>query len=203
LKDAGFVVWFCGLPGSGKTTIARGVFETLQSSSALPWTLISMDSVRQKIFPKPTYSDEERDAAYRALVLAANLLSQNSVSVILDAVGHKKIWRDLARGECPRFYEIYVKCPAEICVARETQRKDESSPIRTRLYLDAMDRLRTGKKIEGLGKVPGVDEPFEESDSPEIVLDSSTDPPGVLVERTFQELARIAPEIFSLNKKAS
>jgi adenylylsulfate kinase-like enzyme len=193
---AGYVVWFCGLPGSGKTTIARGVFEKIRGLSELPWTLISMDSVRKKIFPKPTYSDEERDAAYRAVVLAASLLSQNNVPVILDAVGHRKIWRELAREECPKFIEIYVRCSIEICVTRETQRKDESSPIRTRLYLDAVDRLKTGKKIEGLGRVPGVDEPFEESESPEIVLDSSSDPPGVLVERAIKELSRVAPEIF-------
>ena len=203
MRNVGYVLWFCGLPGSGKTTIARGVNEKLQGSSAQRWTLVSMDSVRQKIFPNPSYSDDERDAAYRALVIIASLLSQNDVSVILDATGHKKVWRDLARKECSRFIEIYVKCPVAICIARETKRIDETSPIRTRLYLDALDRLQTGKKIEGLGKVPGVDEPFEGSESPEIVLDSSISNPEALIEKTLRKLAQLVPEIFSTNADVS
>jgi adenylylsulfate kinase-like enzyme len=204
LKGVGLVVWFCGLPGSGKTTIARGVYQKLQAeSTSSRWTIVSMDSIRQKIFPNPSYSDQERDAAYRALVLVANLLSRNGISVLLDATAHKKVWRELARQECPRFVEIYVRCPMEVCIARETQRKDASNPVRTKLYLDALERLKNGKKEEGLGKVPGIDEPFEESESPEIVLDSSTDPPNVLVDGALRELAKFAPEIFSSKSNES
>ncbi len=179
------VVWFCGLPGSGKTTIARGVLEKIAKGgeSAPNVKLLSMDSIRKKIFPEPTYSDQERDAAYRSFVLMGSLLSTSGVSVLLDGVGHKKIWRELARRECPKFVEVYVKCPIEICIQRETNRTAASDGVRQKLYLDALERLKSGKKIEGLGKVPGVDEPFEESDSPEIVIHSSKEQPDILVDR--------------------
>jgi len=191
-------VWFCGLPGSGKTTIARGVLERIKQrrESKLNVKLVSMDSIRKKIFPEPTYSDQERDAAYRSFVLIGSLLSTSGVSVLLDGVGHRKVWRDLARQECPKFIEVYVKCPIEICIHRETNRAGASDGVRRKLYVDALERLRSGKKIEGLGKVPGVDEPFEESESPEIVIDSSKEPPDVLVDQACLELHTYDPAIF-------
>ena len=86
------VVWFCGLPGSGKTTIAQGVFDSVVKGgkTAQKVKLLSMDSIRKKIFPEPTYSDQERDAAYRSFVLIGSLLSASGISVLLDGVGHKK-----------------------------------------------------------------------------------------------------------------
>jgi adenylylsulfate kinase len=191
-------VWFCGLPGSGKTTIARGVFDTItqREVNTSKLTLVSMDSIRKKIFPEPTYSDQERDAAYRSFVLIGSLLSTSGVLVLLDAVGHKRVWRNLARQECPKFVEVYVKCPIEICIERETNRINASDGIRQKLYLDALERLKSGKKIEGLGNVPGVDEPFEESESPEIVIDSSKEIPDILVDRVIHALHRYDPAVF-------
>ena len=192
------VVWFCGLPGSGKTTIARGVFEriTQRGENAPNIKLVSMDSIRKKIFPEPTYSDQERDAAYRSFVLIGSLLSTSGVLVLLDGVGHKKVWRDLARQECPKFVEVYVKCPIEICIQRETNRTTASDRVRQKLYLDALERLKSGKRIDGLGKVPGVDEPFEESDSPEIVIDSSKEPAKALIVQVLHSLHYYDPALF-------
>lgn len=154
-----------------------------------------MDAIRGKIFPNPKYSDEERDTAYRSFVLIGSLLSKYGVVAILDGSGHKRVWRDLARKECPRFVEVYVKCPIDICMERENRRKNQAN-VRKKLYSDALKRLRTGKKIRGLGKVPGVDEPFEESLSPEIVIDSSKETPEILVEKVLRGLHRLEPEIF-------
>jgi adenylylsulfate kinase-like enzyme len=192
------VVWFCGLPGSGKTTIAQGVFDKIKQrrESTSRVKLVSMDSIRKKIFPEPTYSDQERDAAYRSFVLIGSLLSTSGVSVLLDGVGHRKVWRDLARHECSKFVEVYVKCPIEICIQRETNRALTSDEVRGRLYLDALERLRSGKKIEGLGKVPGVDEPFEESESPEVVIDSSKEPADVLIDQAYFALNAYDPGVF-------
>ncbi len=117
-----------------------------------------MDSIRKKIFPNPSYSDEERDAAYRSFVLLGSELAKNGVAVLLDGVGHRLVWRNLARQECSKFVEVYIKCPIEICILRESSRPQEAGGVRQKLYLDALERLKTGKKINGLGKVPGVDE---------------------------------------------
>jgi adenylylsulfate kinase len=204
-RGQAIVVWFCGLPGSGKSTIARGVYERINrpnrsGKSFEKVTLVEMDAIRKKIFPNPTYSDQERDAAYRSFVLLASILSQNNVSVLLDATGHKRIWRDLARQECPNFAEVYIKCPIEICIQRETNRLQDKDLIKKKLYLESLERLRTGAKIEGLGRVPGVDEPFEESASPEVVIDSSKESPQRLIEKALQALNKFDPELFYIDK---
>lgn len=151
--------------------------------------LISMDSIRREMFPKPTYSDQERDAAYRSFVLIASFLSRAGVNVIMDGTGHKIVWRRLARQECPRFVEVYLKCPIEICIERETKRRNNND-VRRKLYVRALARLKRGRKIRGLGKMPGIDEPFEESPDPEIVLESSSERPELLAKRALQELSK-------------
>jgi adenylylsulfate kinase-like enzyme len=157
-----------------------------------------MDDIRRKLFRNPTYSDEERDLAYRFFVLLGSIMANAGTSVLLDGTGHKKKWRDFARSEIPNFIEVYLKCPIEICIQRETDRIDsDGSHPREKLYLEALERLKSGDKLEGLGKMPGVDEPFEESESPEIILDSSHSKPDVLVQEALSKLATLAPEIFS------
>ena len=170
-NDGGLVLWFSGLPGSGKSTIARLVLQKLRLNR-IYFEYVSMDQIRRKIFPNPGYTDQERDAAYRAFVLLAGFLSRNGVNVILDGTGHRRVWRDLARAEIPTFIEVYVKCPIEVCMEREARRRGQPT-TRANLYRDALKRLRTGEKLSGLGSVPGVDEPFEESEHPDIVVDSS------------------------------
>ena len=72
----------------------------------------------------------------------------------------------------------------------------DSDGIRSQLYLDALERVRTGRKIDGLGKVPGVDEPFEESESPEIVIDSSKENVEKLVDEVLEDLHLLDPKTF-------
>ncbi len=158
--------------------------------------LVSMDEIRKKIFPKPSYSDSERDAAYRCLVLIASFLSKEGITVLLDGTGHKLVWRNFARAECPRFVEVYLKCPVDVCVQRESVRKNNDA-VRKKLYESALYRLRKGKKFRGLGKMPGVDEPYEESPAPEVVLDSSTESPKVLTEKAIKKIKKYDSTIFA------
>ena len=179
-------MWFTGLPGSGKSTVAKLV----SRKATRPIILISMDSIRKKIFPNPTYSDQERNAAYRSFVLIASFLSRAGLSVILDGTGHKLVWRKFARQECPKFVEVYLKCPIEICIERESKRTNNSA-VRRKLYATALARLKKGKRIQGLGKMPGVDERYEESPNAEIILDSSVEKPKLLAKRAVEELSRV------------
>jgi adenylylsulfate kinase len=202
-SNSALVVWFCGLPGSGKSTIAGGVYENIVSGKTQnsKIALVEMDAIRRLIFPIPTYSDQERDAAYRSLVLIGKFVSSTGVTVLLDGTGHKKVWRDFARQLCPKFVEVYVRCPIEVCLQRETSRSQDEHGTRQKLYRDALLRLKTGVKIEGLGKVPGVDEPFEESPSPEIVIDSSSEKPESLVNGAIEALSKFDPKLFYIESQ--
>jgi adenylylsulfate kinase-like enzyme len=201
LSKSGTAIWFCGLPGSGKSTISKLVVKLLEEER-IEAVYLSMDEIRKMIFPNPTYSDEERDSAYRAFVLFASMLCRNGINVILDATAHKKKWRDLAREECRDFVEVYVKCPVEICIERETEREGQGL-VRKKLYLDALERLRTGTTITGLGKLPGVDEPFEESPSPEITIDSSNEKGETLARQVVDRLRKLNLDSVSQNLETS
>ena len=184
--QSGYVIWFTGLPGSGKSSISKKVIEKMDSD----FLYLSMDEIRKQIFEKPNYSDQERDIAYRALVLIAEFASISGANVVVDATAHKRIWRDLARKRIQNFIEVYVKCTVTICVERETKR--ESDLVRKKIYIDALERLRSGKVFAGLGRVPGVDEPYEES-KPEIVIDSSEGSIEEKADLVVDELVKFTP----------
>jgi adenylylsulfate kinase-like enzyme len=189
------VLWFYGLPGSGKSSVARLVLQTLYTRYNVEMEYVSMDQIRRKINPVPTYEPSERDAAYRSFVLIGSFLARNGVHAILDGTGHKKAWREFARTEIENFAEVYIKCPVDVCIERETKRASQDG-IRSKLYADALERLRSGQKFKGLGKVPGVDEPFEESEDPEFVVDSSLSQPEELAKIIIEKLSQRSPELF-------
>ncbi|RMD59006.1 MAG: adenylyl-sulfate kinase, partial [Nitrospirae bacterium] len=113
-----WVIWITGLPGSGKSTIAFHLKKYFEDA-----VLLNMDEFRRFVTPKPTYSEEERDIVYRAIVYMAYILSRLGHNVIIDATGNRRRWREMAKeliGD--NFYEIYLKCPLEICKERENRR---------------------------------------------------------------------------------
>jgi adenylylsulfate kinase len=158
-----FCLWITGLPGSGKTTIAKEV-EDLLTRDGVSTVLLTMDELRKFLTPEPKYTGEEREIAYRALVLIAQLVMEHSKkSVLIDATGNRRHFRDLARERIPEFAEVYVKCAIEVCKARERSR--ENPFVEKNMYKKA----EKGKLKGGL---PGVSAPYEEPRDPEIQVAS-------------------------------
>ncbi len=147
-------IWITGLPGSGKTTIAEMVAESLGAKH------LQLDRVRKVVTPNPDYSDKERGIVYASLAYMAHLLVDSGVSVVIDATANRHKYRDLARELIPRFVEVYVECPIEVCMARERVRGTGYAPAR--IYAGA------GKG----GTVPGVDVEYEAPLRPEVVVRS-------------------------------
>ena len=157
----GMAVWITGLPGSGKSTVADEVKEMNPG-----FIIMRMDELREMVTPEPTYSDAERELAYRSLVYLAKKLSEAGHDVIIDATGNMRRWRDLARQQIPAYVEVYLKCSLEVCRSRERLRKDTHKAPRY-IYEKA-----------GAGwPVPGVNVPYEESDNPEIIIESDRTSP--------------------------
>jgi len=165
----GWIVWITGLPGSGKSTVAKELLKILNKNKIFAQH-IELDAIRKIIVPEPKYDESERDFVYRSLIVVAKFLSENGVNVIIDAVGHRKIWRDLARNEMERFLEVYLKCPLDVCIERETNRK--SDLVKRELYRKAKERLGTGKKFDGIGQVPGIDVKYEEPQKPDLTIET-------------------------------
>jgi adenylylsulfate kinase len=113
-----WVMWITGLPGSGKTTLARGVVEAL-ASRGIRVSLLEFPVVYRSLVPEPHGSEAEHEVVHRALVSMAKALSESDVPVVVDATAPRRAWRDLARRTVARFAEVQLVCPPEICGTRE------------------------------------------------------------------------------------
>jgi adenylylsulfate kinase len=166
-----WAIWITGLPGSGKSVLARGAAARLEALGA-PAMVLELDRIRRVLTPAPTYSATERDIVYRALAYMATALADAGVPVIIDATGHRREWRDLARTAIARFAEVQLVCPLDVCRTRERARTSGNAP--RGIYAHAG---RPG------AAVPGVDVPYEEARAPELTIDTATEDPDAAIAR--------------------
>lgn len=165
-----WAVWITGLPGSGKSTIALEVKRKMPDA-----VILSIDELRKIVTPTPNYSGDEREYVYKALVYTAKTISELGHNVIIDATANRKFWRNLAKKIIPEYYEVYIKCPLNICVERE----------RTRTDLHAAPAGIYEKGKEGW-PVPGVNAPYEEPEAPELVIDTAKESPEDAAEKIIE-----------------
>lgn len=163
------MLWFTGLPGCGKSTVARLVTAGLQSMGYAVHYL-EMDQRRKIYFPSPTYTSEERIAAYTLFAEEGASLASLGYGVILDGAAPALAMRDYARSLVPDFAEIHVRCSLATAMRREASRP--AGKVMADLYRKALERKRTGRQFSGLGRVIGVDVPYEENARAESILDT-------------------------------
>jgi len=165
----GRAVWFTGLPGSGKSSISRKVFQGLKEKK-LNVAYLQMDQRRRVYFPDPTYSAEERKEAYRLFAKEGAELVAKGFFVVMDATAPKKSMRDLARKLIGNFAEIHIDCSLETAMNREGRRPE--GLVMADLYAKALKRKKTGKDFPGLGQVIGVDVDFEKDRHAELTIEN-------------------------------
>ncbi|MEK7837817.1 MAG: adenylyl-sulfate kinase [candidate division NC10 bacterium] len=176
-----WAIWITGLPGSGKSALARAVAASLRALGGAV-SVLELDEIRKVLTPSPTYGDAERDAVYRALVLVAAGLTEQGVPVIVDATAHRRAWRDLARARIPRFAEVQISCPLELCREREARRMGGHAP--PGIYARAGQPGAT---------VPGADIPYEPARSPEIVIRSDVEDTAAAAMRVVALARALGP----------
>jgi adenylylsulfate kinase len=177
-SPAGWALWFTGLPGCGKSTIARAVLGEL-SRRGVDAVLLVMDERRKHYFKTPAYTAEERAKAYELFAAEAAELAAAGRGVILDATAHRLAMREEARARVPRFAEVLVRCPLPEAMRREAVRSSQAEHaahhrayVMPGMYQKALMRKKTGIPVPGLGQVVGVDVPYEENPQAECVLDA-------------------------------
>ena len=164
-----FAVWLTGLSSSGKSSITREL-AALLAARGVHAQVLESDAVRREITPKATYGEAERDMFYAALAYMARLLVEHDVTVIVDATANRRAYRDRARQGIPRFIEVHVRCPLEVCRSR-----------------DPKGIYRRGATGEA-PNVPGLSAPYEEPLRPEVAVDGDRDAPGASARKIVQTL---------------
>ena len=114
----GFVVWLTGLPGSGKTTIARQLEPEIRKLG-WPVEVLDGDEIRQNLSKGLGFSREDRETHLKRVTYVAKLLSRNGVAVIAAFISPYRSIREYARKETTNFLEVYVKCSVETCAQRD------------------------------------------------------------------------------------
>lgn len=116
--------------------------------------------------PRPKYTEPERAIVYAALTYMAKLLVDEGVNVIIDATGNLRAYRDNAYVLIPDFGEVYIECPLEVCVARESGRHAQFAPA------GIYQKGKTGRSRT----VPGLNVPYEAPLKPIATIDCRTPP---------------------------
>ena len=126
------IVLICGLPGVGKTTIAKNLAPLIDA------VILSSDKIRKELIPNPTYTKEERKLIYDVMVLIAVYLQNSGTNIILDDTFNKEDSRNKVkqRIRVPRdeFFIIECVCPENIIFSRIKNRKEDYSDADISVY---------------------------------------------------------------------
>jgi adenylylsulfate kinase len=160
--------------------LARAAADEL-GATGLPVKVLELDEIRRVVTPAPQYTDAKRDIVYRALGHMAVLLAEAGVPVLVDATAHRRVWRDLVRASAPRFAEVQLVCPLEVCQDRERHRTGGHAP--PGIYRQAG---RPG------ATVPGVDVAYEPALAPELVVDTVNESVPAATARIIALARRLA-----------
>lgn len=180
-----FAIWITGLPGSGKSTIAKDLVKILNKNK-IKAEILRLDKIRKKYVKKPKYTGKERDFVYRKFVDEGIALIKKDKNLIYDATAHKKKYRNYARKKIKNVVEVYVKCPLKICIGRESKRK--GGLVIANMYKKALERKKSKKKYPKLGQVIGVDVPYEINKKAEIKIDSTKIKPKQAANKIFKKI---------------
>lgn len=175
--QSAYTLWFTGLSGAGKSTIARQVERDLRARGDKV-EVLDGDVVRENLSKGLGFSKADRDTNIRRIAFVADLLSRNGVVCICAAISPYAAVRDEARelmGQ--RFVEIYVRASVDECARRDTKG----------LYAKAFN----GE----ISEFTGVSDPYEAPESPELVIDTEAEGPEQSARRVLSlvdELTEVA-----------
>ena len=169
----GFTVWFTGLSGAGKSTVAEMLYHEFQARQ-MKTEILDGDVVRQNLSKGLGFSKEDRDTNVLRIGFVAELLTRNGVATICCPISPYRETRDRVRAMIGEFVEVYVHATLD----ELSQNRDPKG-----LYKKAL-----AGEIKGF---TGVDDPYEVPERPELVLDTMVESPEGSLQRTLTRLQEL------------
>lgn len=167
--EPAFAIWITGLPASGKSTVTEAL-KKLLDERGVDVAVLESDVLRKIFSENPRYGEEDREAFYKRMIWLGALLTQHGVPVIFDATANRRRYRDDARSRIPKFLEVFVDVPLEVCIRRDPKG----------IYRSAAE----GRSSE----VPGMQAPYEHPEHPDLVLDGLRETPPDAARRILAAL---------------
>ncbi len=172
MQHKGFTLWFTGLSGSGKSTVANILLKRLKDAGAKV-EILDGDVVRTNLSKGLGFSKEDRDTNIRRIGFVCNMLSRNGVIAMSAAISPYKEIRDEVRAGADNFVEVFADCELDKLIERDPKG----------LYK---------KAISGeIKNFTGISDPYEAPDNPEIKFNSGDQSPEESAEYVWQELIRL------------
>src|SRR5215471_8580249 len=116
----GVTIWFTGLSGAGKTTLAEALAPRLRDAGRR-LELLDGDVVRTHLSKGLGFSKEDRDTNILRIAFVAHLLTRNGVTVLVSAISPYRAIREKAREMIGDFVEVHVAPPLEECILRDVK----------------------------------------------------------------------------------
>jgi adenylyl-sulfate kinase len=168
-NDTGFVLWFTGLSGAGKTTVAAKLAPTLAERGHRV-ELLDGDEVRQNLCQGLGFSRTDRDTNIARIGYVAGKLAKHGVAVLVAAISPYRAARDQVRASVDNFVEVHVAAPVSTCAQRDPKG----------LYAKAL----SGE----IKHFTGVSDPYEPPPVPELVLHTEAQSVDESVEQVLSWL---------------
>ena len=172
MANTGFTIWFTGLSGSGKSTLSE-IIEARLKARGRNVEVLAGDIVRTHLSTGLGFSREDRDTNIKRIAFVCGLLTRNGVVCISAAIAPYRAAREWARTEIGNFVEVYVKCPLEVCRQRDVK---------------GLYKLVDEGKIKNF---TGVDDPYEEPEHPELVIETDKETVEESIARIFAKLEEL------------
>lgn len=158
-----FTIWFTGVPDSGKTTLARLLAKHV-SDLGLVAKVLDGNELRESLSPDLGFTSTDRDKHNRRVGYLARVLNgQGIISIVAVIAPHAAIRQEI-RNQTKNYIEVYVKCPEETLLARDTKG----------LYKKAV----AGE----LTNLTGYNAPYDIPEKPEVTVDTDTQSPEACIE---------------------
>jgi len=153
--EQGFVLWFTGLSGSGKSTIAVEIEKKLLDCGRAVY-LLDGDNLRQGLNYDLDFSEKDRNENIRRITEVALLFKNAAFITLVAAISPYRRTREFARNRIgsDHFIEVYVKAPLKECMKRDPKG----------LYR----KVNSGQ----LENFTGISDPYEEPENPDLLLDT-------------------------------